>query len=225
MPQVFIVMRRPDIPNGTLQVLDIWPNTSNKNSIYPPGLGQTGYVHSLPDYSIASSVAAGPPQITTAPIIGLSAYLIGNIDTGAGPGGPTLTAAEADTASNAISTLARSGSDLSLAQIDGVLGGIVAGTTLEGGGSTGTLPALLSVLAGNRYEIMANVELSDGAGNFAGAVGGFVLGTYKQLYSIGPFKVSNYKGNLSKMRSPKFVYDGTLGAAVQIYLEDGTVYP
>lgn len=231
MAQVFLIMRRTDIPDGVLQVVDLWPNTSSKNYIYPPGLGQTGYVHNIPAPSIAADVAAGPPVAATADLAGVAAYLIGNIDTGAGAGGAVFSGAEADAAAAGIVALAQTapaGSPLTLAAVNGVLGGVVAGTTLTAGGSTGVLTELLGVLAGNVYLIPAGTNISDGGGAFAGRVGDFVEGTYKQLYDTGQFLVSNLNGNVSLLKDPDFTYDNpmgvpTTGAAVTVYAADGTL--
>ena len=38
----YIVMKRSDIPDGVLQITDLTPNTSLRNSIYDPA-GRTGY--------------------------------------------------------------------------------------------------------------------------------------------------------------------------------------
>ena len=112
---------------------------------------------------------------------------------------------------------------LDTAAVDAALGGVVAGTTLSGGGSTGVLSELLAVMAGREYLIPAGTELSDGSGDFAGRAGGFVEGTYKQLYDIGHFLVSNLNGNLSLMKSKDFTYDDTTGAAITVYSATGTL--
>jgi len=223
MPEVYLIMRRTDIPDGVLQVLDLWPNTSSKNYIYPPGLGQTGYIHNIPAPEITGLTAAGPPVVALADLTGLAAYLIGNIDTGAGAGGAPFTDAEADTAAAGLVAIAQAGTVLDTAAVDGVLGGVVAGTTLSGGGSTGVLTELLAVMAGQGYLIPNGSELSDGAGAFAGRVGDFVEGVYKQLYDIGQFLVSNLNGNVSLLKSANFTYDDTMGAAVTVYDAAGAI--
>lgn len=223
MPEVYLIMRRTDIPDGVLQVVDLWPNTSSKNYIYPPGLGQTGYVHNIPAPAITGLTAAGPPVTATADLTGLAAYLIGNIDTGAGAGGAPFTDAEADAAAAGLIAIAQAGTVLDAAAVDAVLGGVVAGTTLSGGGSTGVLTDLLAAMAGNVWLIPSGSELSDGGGAFAGQVGSFVAGTYKQLYDIGHFLVSNLNGNVSLMKDASFEYDGTAGAAVTVYSATGTL--
>lgn len=224
MPQVFLIMRRTDIPDGVLQVVDLWPNTSSKNYIYPPGLGQTGYIHNIPDPAIVANVAIGPPVTATADLTGLAAYLIGNIDTTAAPVSPVFTGAEADTAAASIVAIAQAGTVLTLAAVDAALAAVVAGTSLTGGGSTGVLDELLSVLAGGGYLIASGTAISDGAGDFAGRVGAFATGVYKQLYDVGQFKVSNLNGNVSLLKDAGFDYDGVTGAAVTVYADDGNFY-
>jgi hypothetical protein len=224
MAEVFLIMRRPDIPDGVLQVVDLWPNTSSKNYIYPPGLGQTGYVHNIPFVDITGLTTAGPPVVADADLTGVAAYLIGNIDTGAGAGGAPFTDAQAVQAAGLLRVIAEAGTALDASAVNATLATVVAGTSLSGGGSTGVLSELLAVMAGQGYLIPAGSELSDGGGAFAGRVGDFVEGVYKQLYDIGHFKCSNLNGNISLMKSSNFEYDGTMGAAVTVYAADGTLY-
>lgn len=224
MAQVFLIMRRTDIPDGVLQVVDLWPNTSSRNYIYDPKPGQTGYVHNIPDPSIDASVGTDPSVTIAADITGLAAYLLGNIDTGAGAGGAPFTGAEADAAAAGLVAIAQAGTVLDLAAVDAVLAGVVAGTSLTGGGSTGVLTELLSVMAGNVYQIDAGTEIAAAGIKVAAQQGAFVDGTYTQLYDIGRFKVSNLNGNVSLLKSTDFTYDDTTGAAVTVYADDGTLY-
>jgi hypothetical protein len=224
MPQVFLIMRRTDIPNGVLQVLDLWPNTSSKNYIYPPGLGQTGYIHnaSVGPYATAS-VGAGPTFTVSADTSGVAAYLLGNINT-TGAGDAPFTGTEAFTAMAGLLSAALAGTVLDAAAVDAVLAGVVAGTSLSGGGSTGVLSQLLSVMAGRPWTIPAGTDLAAGGIKLAAVQGDFVAGTYVHLYDIGQFKVSNLNGNVSLLKSANFTYDETTGAAVTVYAEDGTLY-
>jgi hypothetical protein len=229
MAQVFLIMLRTDIPDGVLQVVDLWPNTSSKNYVIDPGLGQTGYLHNIPAPSIAAGVAAGPPLVATADLTGVAAYLIGHIDTTGVGSSAVFSGAEADTAAAALVAIAQAGTVLDTAAVNGVLGAVVGGTTISGGGSTGVLSELLSVIAGNVYRITAGAVLSDGGGDFAGTVGAFVTGTYAQLYNIGPFLASNLNGNVSLLKDASFTYDNALGvpttgAAVTVYAEDGALF-
>tara|TARA_Y100000310_G_scaffold296048_1_gene327975 strand:+ start:15069 stop:16418 length:1350 start_codon:yes stop_codon:yes gene_type:complete len=82
----YICLARNDIPDGTLQVLDLWPNTSQRNSsIDPPG--QTRYVRRVRDENVNFDAATGiatadRPQAT---MDGLSAYIMDRVE----PGGLT----------------------------------------------------------------------------------------------------------------------------------------
>lgn len=221
----FLVMRRSDIPDGVLQQVDLWPNTSSRNFIYPPGDGQTGYIRNRPtETTLVGNVALGPPVVASAELTGLAAYLIGNIDTGAGPGDPPFTAAQADAAAAAIYAAATAGTALTLTAVNAILAAQVAATELNAQGSTGVLTEVLGILAGRVYTIAAGTELSDGAGNFVARSGAFTdAGEYRQIYDTGRFRVSVLNGNLSLMKGASFTYLGTAGAAIAIYDDDGTV--
>lgn len=223
MPEVFLIMRRTDIPDGVLQVVDLWPNTSSKNYIYPPGLGQTGYVHNIPDALADGSVGGAPTFTVSAEVTGVAAYLLGTINTTAGAGAP-FTGAEADAAAAGLVAIAQAGTVLDLAAVDAVLAGVVAGTSLTGGGSAGVLTELLAAMAGYVWSIPAGTDLAAAGVKLAGQQGGFVDGTYRQLYDIGHFKCSNLNGNVSLLKSADFTYDDMTGAAVTVYAEDGTLY-
>lgn len=70
-----ICMKRGDIPAGFLQVLDLKPNTSQRNLVYQP-VGQTKYVRP-PDNGQVATTGAGPVTIGAA-VSGLSAWIISN---------------------------------------------------------------------------------------------------------------------------------------------------
>lgn len=221
--EVFLVMRRTDISDGFLQQVDLKPNTSSRNLIYTPKPGQTGYIQNIRNSTLVGNVVAGPPLVASAQLTGLSAYLIGNIDTTIVGGSAVLSAAQADAAAAALIAIAVAGGALTLAVINGVLNGIVAGTTLTGGGSTGVLTELLSIMAGHEYVIPSGTALSDGAGLFAGRVGAFDDTSYRQLYDADGFLVSNVFGNLSLMKSATFTYGGIAGAAIAVYSATGAI--
>lgn len=221
----FLVMRRADIPDGVLQQVDLWPNTSSRNYVRTPKPGQTGYIRNRPtNTTLVGNVALGPPVVATAELTGLSAYLIGNIDTGAGPGDPPFTAAQADAAAAAILAAATAGTALTLTAVNALLAAQVAGTELNAQGSTGVLSELLGILAGRVYTIANGTALSDGAGNFVARSGSFTNDAeYRQIYETGRFLVSNLNGNLSLMKGSSFTYLGTAGAAIVVYDDSGNV--
>jgi hypothetical protein len=221
----FLVMRRADIPDGVLQQVDLWPNTSQRNYIYPPGDGQTGYIRNRPtETTLVGNVALGPPVVASAELTGLGAYLIGNIDTGAGPGDPPFTAAQATAAATAIYAAATAGTALTLAAVNALLAAQVALTELNAQGSTGVLTEVLGILAGRVYTIPAGTALSNGAGNFVARSGSFTdAGQFRPIYDTGTFRVSLLNGNLSKMKGATFSYLGAASAAIAVYDDDGTV--
>jgi hypothetical protein len=226
--QVFLVMRRTDIPDGVLQQVDLKPNTSNRNYIYTPSTqgGQTGYIRNIaPSPAITPFVLPGPPFVATAALTGLAAYYMGNVDQGPAPGGPVLIPPMADLAAATTITAAQAGTILDSPTIAALLvaAGAIPGTTIDAGGSTGSVAEVLSILSGRVYDIAAGSLLSDGAGAFAGRVGTFDDTTYRHLYDNDGFVVSNTYGNLSLMKSADFTYDGTTGAAIVVYSATGTV--
>lgn len=229
----YLLPARLDIPNETIQVLDLWPNESQRNLTLDPR-GETCYVRNIENPDIAANVAAGPPVAATADIVGLAAYLIGNIDTTAGAGSAVFSAAEAETAADGIVAIANAGTALDKAAIDGVLAGVVAGTTIDAGGSTGVVEEVIAVLAGRVYTITAGTDISDGAGNFAGRVGSFnAADAVIKVEDTGQFQISLAKGNLEKYTRATFTYIGSqtaavgpangIGPALTVYDDDGTV--
>jgi hypothetical protein len=219
MPQVFLIMRRTDIPDGEMQVVDLWPNTSQRNSVLTPP-GQTGYVSNIPDAAADGFVGAGPTFTTSATLSGVSAYLLGNINTTAGAAAP-FTGAEADAATAGLVAIAQAGTALDAAAVDAVLAGVVAGTTLSGGGSTGVLTELLAVMAGASYTVAAGTDLAVAGVKVATQQGSF--GAFRQLYDTGYFIISNAEGNISRLKAATFDYDGTQGAAITVYSATGTL--
>lgn len=83
----YICLARNDIPDGTLQVLDLWPNTSLRNqSIDPPG--QTRYVNRTQRSACAVDantglVSGGAGNRALNGLTGLEAYLLDRVEPGA----------------------------------------------------------------------------------------------------------------------------------------------
>ena len=221
MPQVFLVMQRTDVPDEVMQVVDLVPNTSQRNYVLTPP-GQSGYVHPIDDSLADGSVGGGVTFTTSADLTGVSAYLLGNVTTTAGAGAP-FTGAEADTAAASIVAAAQAGTALSAAIVDGLLAAVVGGTTLSAGGSTGVLTELLSVMAGNQWLIPSGTDLAVGTVKTAAANGAFVAGTYRALYDTGAFIISNAEGNISRYKLATFTYDDVQGAALTVYSATGTL--
>ena len=221
MPQVFLVMRRTDIPEEEMQVVDLQPNPSQRNYVLTAP-GQSGYVNNIPAAAATGFVGAGPTFTTSSDLTGVSAYLLGNINTTAGAGAP-FTGVEADAATAALVAIAQAGTVMDLAAVNAALAGVVGGTTLTAGGSTGVLTELLSAMAGNAWAIPSGTDLAVGGVKTAAANGAFVAGTYRALYDTGAFVISNAEGNISRYKRATFTYLDTQGAALTVYSATGTV--
>lgn len=220
----YIAMRRSDIPNGVLQVVDLKPNTSQRSFIYDPGSGQTGYVRQIPTAStILSSGGAASALLRDAQ--GLSAYLVDVVEDAVS--GAALTDAVVNAAAVAIITRVRNGQTLLLADVDAelVAAGAGAGTGLETGASTGTLAELLSNIQGALYEVPAGAVLNAAGVFIPTRRGSFAPDVNVRVYYVtGEFNISHGEGNIFKLMQPSFEYNGVLGPAITVYANDGDLY-
>jgi hypothetical protein len=79
----FIIMKRGDIPGGTLQMLDLEPNESQRNqTIDPPG--QTKYVNGVVDQPVVTRGGGGSPTLAHRAADGFSAWFLTNVNDGTG---------------------------------------------------------------------------------------------------------------------------------------------
>lgn len=218
----YLCMSRADIANGVLQVLDLWPNVSQRNAIYDPP-GQTKYVNRCQNDTVAVS-----SNVTVAQYKGLAAYIIDN--TADGVTTNCLTAAIANDCATEILAVLDAGGALEEADITTALvaGGAGAGTTIVGAGgagvSSGSIAGLLKVLAGGEYVLPAGTAANSGAALKAAPVGSFTTGTYRVTYDTGALKISFGEGQLASFCDANYSYDGVTGAAIVVYNNDGTVY-
>lgn len=128
----FICLRRTDLPTSSLQVLDLKPNTSQRNLVYDPP-GQTKYVSYRPQTDTVATTGAGPIT-TTIDAQGLAAYAIDHVQAGGLSGGVlALTATQANAVSTALIVRLDGGLALTLAAVNAVLAGVVANTDLLAG--------------------------------------------------------------------------------------------
>lgn len=213
----YICQIREDIPEGVLQVLDLTPNTSQRNLIYEPA-PQTKYVRRLQNDTVATSGA--DPIVTAATYRGLAAYLIANVQVGAA--GPAFTAAQANAAAAGLVAILDAGDPLDIASVNAALAAAAAGASLTANDSTGVLADVLKILAGAEYvlPVGSTVEV---AGAFTPATGTFTVGQYRATYEAGALSISLGEGALSVLTSASFVYSKVAGAAVVVLADDGTV--
>ena len=84
----YIILKRSDIPAATLQVLDLTPNTSQRNLIYDPP-GQTKYVDPVQNdtVTLAQPAGGGTPIVMHMETNGLAGWIITNLNDGTGAAG------------------------------------------------------------------------------------------------------------------------------------------
>lgn len=213
----YICQIRSDIPDGILQVLDLLPNTSQRNLIYDPP-GQTKYVNRLQNDTVAVASFA-----TTAAYSGLAAYIIDAVADG-GDGG-ALSATEANNMAAAIIVRLEAGSVLTAAGINTALQTVVAATEINAVGSVGSVAGVLKICAGAEYIVPSGTEADTGAGNFKGSLAGaFTTGQYRNTYDGFALAISNGEGSIATYKSASFDYSGATGAALVVYDDDGTIF-
>jgi hypothetical protein len=215
----YICARRADIPNSLLQVVELLPNTSHRSRIYEPA-GQTKYLRQPQNDEVVTSGAG--PIITVGTLRGLAAYLIDNVETGAGD---AYTAAEANTAADDIITAMQAGAASTLAAVDALLAAVVGGSSLTGGGSTGSIADVLQILAGGEYVVPVGSIVDTNGSTFDPVVSGaLTAGVYRTTYLTGALRISVAEGRLAKMIGPTFEYAGVMGEAVVVYDNSGDIF-
>lgn len=184
--RVFIIPRRNDLGGMNAQVTDLWPNTSQRNSVLD-GAGQTHYVGACPDApgstvvqgvtyvrgSKSTSLAVNPvaddttgggadcraPATTT---LGLAAYIRERVQ--AATSGSFLTFANANTIAANLRTEAEAGNALTLAAINVVIAAEDAGSALTADPSFGSVEDILRILSGETYISPQYTIICDDAG-------------------------------------------------------------
>lgn len=214
----YICLRRTDIPDGILQILDLVPNTSLRNSIYDPQ-GQTKYVDRAQNDTVATS--GGATAVTSAEYKGVAAYLIDNVEDT--PNGDALTAAQANTIALAIIAALDAGSAMTLVAVDALIAATVAGSGLATGNSTGSIADVLKILAGGEYVLPAGSTTQTGGVFNVTVSGAFTTGQYRATYDTGAFQISLGDGYLARLLESTFDYEGTAGAAVVVYSDTGAL--
>jgi len=218
----YIIMRRSDIPNGILQVIDLQPNTSQRSLIYDPGDGQSGYIRKVPTSDMVATVAPVAAVLTVRDYCGLAAYLIDNV---ADASGAAITAAVANATAAAVLGIIQAGTALSMAIIDAALvtAGATAGTGLETPPSTGLYEEVMSLLQGSKYLLPGGSIVDTNGATFNPIRQGSFEEMTRTYYRTGAFNISNGEGCLAGLKSPSFEYNGTVGAAIVVYDDAGAV--
>lgn len=242
----FILARRSEIQNGSIQITDLFPNASQRNLVNDPAGQGPFYVR------VANIGATGKtrPFIKTnadnsteflARCNGLVAYLIANVevDPGGNAGdGPALTVPQAEQAATNILARVRDGQTVTLANVNTILSAadVANGATdLDGAAgnsnSTGSIAEVLAILAGEDYIINAGVPIQDLNGVFAPVIGAGTLGsTMRTLVpNDSSWKISFSEGVLGGLvgaQNANQAFAGVKSATplLTVYNNDGSIY-
>lgn len=187
----YICMTRDDVANGTVQVLDLFPNTSQRNLIYD-GPGQTRYINRAVTSAVTNILNANGAVTDTMcgatrgqDAVGLGAYVM---DTMTSDGGTTpLTTAQCTTVVEEIMALVDAASAVTLATISTAVAnaGIVA---FDATSDICVLEEILKILAGAHYKVPKETACNTKAG-------AFVFHTAKSNLSSAETVVKNYVGD------------------------------
>jgi hypothetical protein len=212
----FICLRRSDIPAGTLQVLDLWPNTSQRNSAIDPA-GQTKYINRYQNDTLAVSGGA-----TIAAYSGLAAYFVDHVVKNAA--NIPITAAVANLIAGDVAAVVDAGTALTVAVINASIQARTGDATssLTAGGSNGTVVDVLKICAGGEYILPAGTTVVTGL-NAPVNAGSFTTGQYRATYTGSALYSSIAEGQIHGFASASFEYDGTTGAALVVYDDTGAL--
>ena len=243
----FILARRSEIQNGSIQVTDLFPNASQRNLVNDP-VGQGPFYVRVPNIG---ATGATRPIIATdgagalsflRKCNGLVAYLIATVEAdpgGNGGAGPALTVVQAEAAANLILARVRAGQTLQIGDINTILSDATVangatdldGASVGGSNSTGSLLEVLAILAGEDYIISGGVDIQTGAGAKAIVLSPGVLGTTMRTLvpNDSSWKISFSEGSLAGLTGAQDVNKAFAGVKsatplLTVYNDDGTIY-
>ena len=212
MATAYIVSTRRDMEDSLLQVLDLKPNSSQRNLVYD-GDGQTSYLSFTAQNDTVVLTGAGP-ILTVGLYRGLAAYQVDRVEN-TGGGNLALTAVQANGIAARILGIVVGGTALTLVAINAAINaeGGVAGSDIDGtlGNSTGTVADVLWVVQGHVYRLPAGSQVADGVPNFDATIRGTFASTgdsdarnMKQFELTGALRISWANGVLSKLKAATF---------------------
>lgn len=228
MSQVFITVTRTDIPNGVLQIRDLYPNPSDFNAVIDP-YPQGPFYLSQPENNSVATSTNGDQRTISRTVSGLAAYLIATLrgnDLGGGDY-EALTATEANTIATDLVSRMRNSLALAAANITDIANNTQADSDVAAP-STTRVADILSILTGAVFTLPAGHEVQDDGGVFtpiaAGNIDDYFTGEKNNRVLASDIAVSAAKGALSVMLSDNFTYKGTANNCVAIYNSNGSVY-
>lgn len=200
-----ICIRSTSISNGQLMVKDMWPNRSQANPVVDPAPQGPRYLR-----VVENGLPVVANDTVSSSVSGLSAYLLANLEDGAGA---SITVQNAVDMADLIIAEMRAGAPLTLAELNDVAGPIKAVVALAGvgvGDSTATVNDVLQILAGARYTVPAG-HILEVAGAFQQPSDFFDYTIMAPVVEEdSSFWISVAQGDLLGMKNAQFVvlYDG-----------------
>jgi len=240
----FILARRSQIQNGSIQITDLFPNATQANLVNDPrpqgpfyvrvaNIGSTGRTRPF-----IKTNADGSLEFLTQ-CNGLVAYLIANVEVdpgGNGGDGPALTVPEAEEVAGLILARVQAGGTVTLLNVNADLTAVAGGATdldgqLAGSNSTGSLVEVLAILAGEDYIVNAGVAIQTAGGVKAAVIAPGTLGTTMRTLvpQDSSWKISFSEGVLAGLvgaQNPNLAFAGVKSATplLTVYNDDGTIY-
>lgn len=213
-----ICVRDTAISNGQLMVKDLWPNRSQANPVLDPVAQGPRYLR-----VVENELPVVANDTVSRAVKGLTAYLLANLEDGAGA---RITVTNAVNMASPIIALMRAGAPITEAVLVAPAGPIkaeIAGAGLGVGDSTATLNDILQILAGARYVVPAGHILEVG-GAFQQPSDFFDYTVMSPIVEEdSSFWISLAQGDILGMKSPRTVKNVVLDPYVVVY--DGEGHP
>jgi len=231
MANVYITLKRTDIPNGTMIIRDLWPNPSQYNPVIDPLPQGPFYLSNVSNGSVTVVVDVENRTLKKAST-GLTAYLLATMNGASTNGGAdfnSLTQAEATSIATAIIERMQDGLALEDTDIEDLGQAVQAGVALAE--STISVANILAILSGAVFTLPAGHQIQQtgaGTGVFTPLAvnqqAQYFVGDTHQRLVTSDLAVSSAEGALSVMLTDAFTYKGVSAQAVVIYNDDGTLY-
>ncbi len=231
----YIIARRSEIQNGSVQITDLFPNQSQANPMIDPAPQGPFYVR-VPNIGDTGKYRPVLVTLGDGSIVfgreshGLTSYIIKNIDASPAGGDTTVTVTQAEEIASALLTRARGGLALAEANINAVLVATLgAGAAIDAGDSTASVDVILQILSGESYVVPYGYTVQTAGGDHVVVISDSSLGsTVRRLVERDTsWQVSFNEGCLAGLvaaRPNGFAGNTATTPLVAVYNADGTIY-
>ena len=234
----FIIARREEIQNGSVQITDLFPNQSQRNLVNDPK-PQGPFQVRVPVFGtefgkIPKLIAKNDERKFDGEGLGLVSYILVHIENGNNNDALTIGQAK-DVVSDIIATV-RNGGKLESADLDQIVqNNVNAQSDFDGAGSnsSGEVSHILRLLSGESYTVPNGTLIQDGAGNYVPVVGDYFFGDNirRLVQNDRSWKTSLDQGELKGLTTVQDLVNGDLFAGVRstspmltVYNSDGSLY-